>query len=93
MRPADAGHGAESFGDQQHAVALARVHGIHGNYGVAAIGAIQIERLNQEQLATLVTGMLLGRDHFTDNARDEHGSEVDRIDDPHDGAVGRDFRR
>src|SRR5260370_41694301 len=72
LRPADTGHGAEALGDQQHAVARAGVHRIHGHHGVAAIRTIQIQRLDHEQLAAFMTRMLLCGDHFADHARYEH---------------------
>jgi hypothetical protein len=72
LRPADTGHGAEAFGNQQHAVAGAGVDGVHRYYGFAAIGTIQIQRLDHEQLAAFVTRMLLRGDDLTEDTRYEH---------------------
>jgi hypothetical protein len=75
LRPADAGHGAEAFGNQQHPVADAGVYCIYRDNGVAAIRAIEIQRLHHEQLAALMARVLLSGDQFTDYARDEHAQQ------------------
>jgi len=59
LRPAHRGHRAESLGDQQNAVSDARIHRVERNYGIAAVGSIEIERLNQQRLSTPVALVLL----------------------------------
>jgi len=74
LRPAHRGHCRKSIGGQEHAVADACRHGIHGNYRVAAIAAIQVQRLNQQQLLPFMAGVLLRGDKFADHTGDQHGS-------------------
>jgi len=46
----------KSFGGEQDAFADSRVHGVQRKHGIAAVGAVQIERLDDENLAALVRG-------------------------------------
>jgi hypothetical protein len=70
VRAADCGHRRESFRGEQDALADARADGVERQYGFAAIAAIEIERLNDEDLAAFMRRDFLRSNHVTDNARD-----------------------
>jgi len=72
LRPAHGSHGAESFGYQQHAVAQTGVDGVERHHGVAAVAAVEIQRLHQQHLAPFVARVLLSGHQFADYARDQH---------------------
>ena len=40
---------------------------------VPAVCAVEIQRLNQQELEAFMAGMLLGGNQFSDDARDQHG--------------------
>src|SRR5437016_9155277 len=64
--PADGGHGGEAFGDDQNAVADARVHSVEREDHLAAVGAVEVERLDDENLAPLMRGRFLRRHNVAD---------------------------
>jgi hypothetical protein len=61
----------------------------------AAIRAIQVQRLNQQDLATLVAGVLLSGRQVPHHAPDQHartsGAQMDGIDDADDRGIGGRF--
>jgi hypothetical protein len=67
---ADGGHGGEAFGGKQNAVADARVHGVEGEDGIAAVGSVEMKRLDDKDLAPFVGRDLLRRDDISDHAAD-----------------------
>jgi hypothetical protein len=69
-------HGGKSIGGEQDALADARVHCVKRENGFAAICAIEIERLNDENLPSFVRRHFLGGDDITDYAADEHAGSV-----------------
>jgi len=69
VRPSDTGHGREAFAGEQDFIADACIHGIERYHGIAAIAAIEVERLDQQHLAAFVAGVLLGGDEFSDHAK------------------------
>jgi len=52
----DGSHRRKTFGGEQDAFADSRVHGIQRKHRVAAVGAVQIERLDDENLAASCEG-------------------------------------
>src|SRR5205807_10632308 len=50
----------------------AGVHRIQRHYGISASGAIQVQGLDQEQLAGFVAGVFLSGHEFSDNTGDQH---------------------
>jgi hypothetical protein len=65
---ANGGHCGEAFGGEEDAFADARIHGVKRKDWIAAIGAIEVERLHDENFAPFVRGRLLCRDNITDDA-------------------------
>src|ERR1019366_5771935 len=70
-RAAHGGHGGETVGHDQHAVAYPGIHRVQRHNGVTAIRAVQVQRLNQQDFASLVAGVLLGGRHVSRHARDQ----------------------
>jgi hypothetical protein len=68
--PADRSHRAPTFRGEEHAVAHAGLHGVEGEDSVAAVGAVKIERLHDEDFLPLVGGRFLGGDNVADDASD-----------------------
>ena len=92
LRTAHRGHGAEAFGREQDAVAYAGVYRIHGDYGVPAIAAIQVEWLDQQQFAADVTGMFLRRPRRTVGWSLSRAVGLSSKEDSHFPARRREFR-
>ena len=69
---ADSGHGGKTFHGEQDAVADARAHRVEREDRIAAIGAVEVKRLDDEDLAPVVGRDLLGRDNVSDYAANEH---------------------
>lgn len=69
---ADGSHGGEAFRCEQHAVADARVHGVEREDGIAAIRAVEMERLDDEDLSPFVGGDFLRGNHIADDAANQH---------------------
>ena len=61
FRAPDARHGAVAFGHQQDAISDAGIYRVKGHHGVASARAVQVERLNHQHLAPVVTRVLLRR--------------------------------
>jgi hypothetical protein len=72
FRASHRSHGAESFGDQQHAIAQARIHGVESDHCVSAIRSVQIQRLDEQGFAAVMAVVLVGGDHVADHAADQH---------------------
>jgi len=70
LRTAHCRHGAEALGHQQHAIPHARIDCVQRDHGVAAIAAVEIERLHQQHLAAFVARVLLSGHQFANDARD-----------------------
>lgn len=58
--PADGSHGGKAFGSEENALTDACVYSIQGEHGFAAIGAVQIQGLNEQDLAPLMRGDFSG---------------------------------
>ena len=67
---ADGGHGGETFRGKQNAVADARVHGVEREDGIAAIRAVELKRLDDEDLARFVRGHFLRGNHIANDTAD-----------------------
>jgi len=65
---ADGSHCGEAFGGEEDAFADARIHGVKRKDWIAAIGAIEVERLDDENFAPFVRGGLLRRDNIPDDS-------------------------
>jgi hypothetical protein len=94
---ADGGHCGEAFGGEQDAFADSGVNGVECDDGFAAIGAIEIERLDHQKLTADVRGIFLSGDYVADDARDEHlwltgfRGNVDFVNDADDCGFGGNF--
>jgi len=82
LSPAHRGHRAEALGGNQHLVAHARIHGVERHHRVAAVGAVQVQRLYEEDLRPRVTRVFVGRHQLADDARNQHGLNFRRRDVP-----------
>lgn len=69
---ADGSHGGEAFGDDEDLVADAGVHGVKSEDGLAAVGAVQMQGLDDEDLPAVVGRRFLGGDDVADDAADQH---------------------
>ena len=56
-------------------VADAGVHGVESEDGLAAVGAVEMKRLNDEDLPAVVGGRFLGGDDVADDAADQYGGK------------------
>jgi len=79
LRPAHGGHGAESLGGQQDPVSDSGVHRVERHHGVAAIRAVQIQWLHQQQLAAFMAGVLLSGHQLAHHAGNQHGLTFPRF--------------
>ena len=73
--PTDSGHGGKSFVGDEHALADAGADGVEREDRVAAVGAIEIERLDDENFAALVRSHFLRCHNVADDAADQHGKQ------------------
>ncbi len=64
----DGSHRGKAFGGEEYALADARVHSVERKHGIAAVGAVEIERLDDENLPPFMRGRFLGRNNITDDA-------------------------
>jgi hypothetical protein len=94
---ADGGHGAKPFGGKQYALSDSGVRGIERENCFAAIGAVEIQRLYEQNLSTVVRWIFLSSDDITDDSRDQHSGipgfrrDVDFFDDAYDRRVSGRF--
>lgn len=72
IRAANSGHGGETFRAKQNAVADSRVDGIEREDWIAAIRAVQLKRLDYEDLAPFVGRNFLCGNHIADDAANQH---------------------
>jgi len=79
LRTAHGGHGAEAIGGQQHLIAHTGVHGIERHHGVAPIAPVEVERLHQQELPSLVRRVFLGSHQFANDPRDQHGLTLSHL--------------
>ncbi len=70
---ADGSHRGEAFSCKEHTLADARVHGVERKHGIAAISAVEVEWLDDKNLASFVRWRLLCGDNITNDASNQHG--------------------
>src|SRR5437899_8712246 len=63
----------------QDAVADACVHSVEREDHLAAVGAVEVERLDDENLAPLMRGRFLRGHNVADNRSEEHTSELQSL--------------
>jgi len=69
---ADGGHGGKTFRGKQNAVADAGAHGVKREDRIAAIRTVELEWLDDEDLAPFVRGDFLRGNHIAYDAADQH---------------------
>src|SRR5437016_4174071 len=72
LRAAHAGHGAEAFHGDQYLIADSGIHGVQSDHRITALGAIEIERLDQQRLTAHVALVFLCGYHFANDAGNQH---------------------
>jgi hypothetical protein len=72
---ADGGHGREAFRGEQDAVADSRAYGIEREDRIAVIGAVKLQRLDDEDFASFVRGHLLRGNQIADDAANQHAEK------------------
>jgi len=67
---ADGGHCGEAFGGKQDALANTRVYRVERDDRFSAIGAVEIQRLHEQDFAGVVRRIFLSSHYVTDDACD-----------------------
>jgi len=76
IRPSDGRHCGKTFGDQKNAIAHAGIHGIKRQYRFAAIAAIQLQRLHNQNLPPHMRRSFLRRNYVAYNFAYQHKLEI-----------------